>query len=54
MQKDIAIKLLEYTVKKNQVIPNRSQLYMVINLVELFSYFNMSRINELGAVYVGL
>lgn len=27
---------------------------MVLNIVELFSYYNISRVNEIGAVYCGL
>jgi hypothetical protein len=50
----MAIKLLEYTVKRSQILPSRSQVYMVLNLVELFSYYGMSRVNEMGAMYVGL
>lgn len=27
---------------------------MCLNIVELFSYYNMARVNEIGAVYCGL
>lgn len=50
----MAIKMLEYVVKRTGTLPNRSQVYVGLNVVQLFSYYNMNKVNEVGAVYCGL
>ena len=53
-QKDCAIRILEYVVKKWNKIPTRSEQYLALGIVDLFAHFSPSKIHELGSIYVGL
>lgn len=53
-QKDIALKLLEWVVKKHNKVPNKSQQSLCLTVVHLYSHFTPSKLYILGAIYIGL
>lgn len=53
-QKDCCVRLLEYVVKKWDRIPNKSQQYLAMTVVDVYAHYTPTRIMETGAVFVGL
>lgn len=45
---------MQYFVKANGKIPHRYHNYIAIIVIDLFSFFTLSKITELGAVVLGL
>ena len=53
-QKDTALRLLEFIIKKHNKIPNKSEQSLCLCIVDLFSHLTPSKIYVLGSIYVGL
>lgn len=53
-QKETAIRIMEYFVKVNHKIPHRYHNYLAIIVVDLFSYYSLPKIVDLGSITLGL
>lgn len=41
-------------MKKWDRIPNRSEQYLALNVIELFSHYTPTKMYEIGSIYVGI
>lgn len=53
-QKDCALRILEYVIKKWDKIPTKSEQHLALGIVDLFAHYTPSKIQELGSIYVRL
>lgn len=54
VQKDIALRVMEYFVKSNNKIPHKYHNYIAISVVELFSFFGINKVLDIGATCLGV
>ena len=53
-QIDIILRIMEYFVKYYQKIPNKYHNYIVLSVVQLYSYYTLGKIIDIGAITLGL
>jgi len=53
-QKDMAMKVMEYIVKAHSKLTHKYHNYIALIVVDLFSFYSINKILDIGATCLGL